>query len=170
MKGNKGITLVALVVTIIVLLILAGVTIAMLTGNNGILTQANKSKVTNIEATVDEDVKLALATARLKIANESATDNSYSAIKSFADSSKGIQKVIADDLANYSSSFTVDASLTTSNTFTITYSGQDYKNATNDSNATIVYTVTVDQYGVSCTIGRDATNKTVVYNTLTNVK
>ena len=37
--NNKGITLIALVITIIVLLILAGVSIAMLTGKNGILTQ-----------------------------------------------------------------------------------------------------------------------------------
>ena len=36
-KENKGITLIALVITIIVLLILAGVTIATLVGNNGIL-------------------------------------------------------------------------------------------------------------------------------------
>ena len=41
---NKGITLIALVVTIIVLLILAGVSIATLTGENGILTRANDSK------------------------------------------------------------------------------------------------------------------------------
>ena len=40
LKENKGITLIALVITIIVLLILAGVSIAMLTGQNGILTQA----------------------------------------------------------------------------------------------------------------------------------
>ena len=44
MKENKGITLIALIVTIIVLLILAGVSIAMLTGNNGILTQAKLAK------------------------------------------------------------------------------------------------------------------------------
>ena len=52
MKENKktvkikeqGITLIALVITIIVLLILAGVSIAMLTGNNGILTQAQRAK------------------------------------------------------------------------------------------------------------------------------
>ena len=43
-KLNKGITLIALVITIIVLLILAGVSIAMLTGENGILTQANNAK------------------------------------------------------------------------------------------------------------------------------
>ena len=43
-KNTKGITLIALVVTIIVLLILAGVSIAMLTGQNGILTQAQRAK------------------------------------------------------------------------------------------------------------------------------
>ena len=52
-----GITLIALVLTIIVLLILAGVSIAMLTGNNGILTQAQKAKTetenaANNEATI----------------------------------------------------------------------------------------------------------------------
>ena len=41
---SAGITLIALVITIIVLLILAGVSIAMLTGNNGILTQAKLAK------------------------------------------------------------------------------------------------------------------------------
>ena len=43
LKKNRGITLLALVVTIIVLLILAGVTIATLTGENGILTKASEA-------------------------------------------------------------------------------------------------------------------------------
>ncbi len=44
-KGKMaGITLIALVITIIVLLILAGVSIAMLTGDHGILRQAEKAK------------------------------------------------------------------------------------------------------------------------------
>ena len=56
---NKGITLIALVITIIVLLILAGVSIAMLTGENGILTQAqNASKQTEIG---EEKEQIALA-------------------------------------------------------------------------------------------------------------
>ena len=42
-KKQKGITLIALVITIIVLLILAGVSISMLTGENGILNQASKA-------------------------------------------------------------------------------------------------------------------------------
>ena len=39
---DKGITLIALVITIIVLLILAGVTIASITGENGILRESTK--------------------------------------------------------------------------------------------------------------------------------
>ena len=51
---NKGITLIALVITIIVLLILAGVSIAMLTGDNGILTQAQKAKNETKNAAANE--------------------------------------------------------------------------------------------------------------------
>ena len=43
-KRETGITLIALVISIIVLLILAGVTIAALSGDNGILTRAKESK------------------------------------------------------------------------------------------------------------------------------
>ena len=53
-EANKGITLIALVITIIVLLILAGVSIAMLTGENGILTQAQNAKNKTAEAEVQE--------------------------------------------------------------------------------------------------------------------
>ena len=47
MRNQRGITLVALVITIIVLLILAAVTIAALGGQNGILTNASRSQVAN---------------------------------------------------------------------------------------------------------------------------
>ena len=43
-QKNKGITLIALVVTIVVLLILAAVSISMLSGENGIIKQATQSK------------------------------------------------------------------------------------------------------------------------------
>lgn len=58
-KENEGITLIALVITIIVLLILAGVTIATLTGDNGILTKANKAKEQTEIGKEKEIVKLA---------------------------------------------------------------------------------------------------------------
>ena len=57
-KSTKGITLIALVVTIIVLLILAGVSIAMLTGNNGVLTQGNRAKEEQAHAAVREGIML----------------------------------------------------------------------------------------------------------------
>lgn len=42
--GDRGITLIALVITIIVLLILAGVSIMTLTGDNGLLNRTTKAK------------------------------------------------------------------------------------------------------------------------------
>ncbi len=56
-KNAKGITLIALVITIIVLLILAGISIAMLTGQNGILIQAQNSKTATKKAEVQERAK-----------------------------------------------------------------------------------------------------------------
>ena len=60
MKNNKGITLIALVITIIVLLILAGVSIAMLTGDNGILTKATESTKATDLAEVLERINMEL--------------------------------------------------------------------------------------------------------------
>ena len=60
-KNAKGITLIALVITIIVLLILAGVTIATLTGDNGILGKANDAKTQTEQAKEDENLKIAIA-------------------------------------------------------------------------------------------------------------
>ena len=58
LKRNKGITLIALVITIIVLLILAGVTIATLAGDNGILTNATEAKEETRYATIKEEKDL----------------------------------------------------------------------------------------------------------------
>jgi len=59
-KQEKGITLIALVVTIVVLLILAGVSIAMLSGENGIITNAQKAKEETKKSEATEELKLAL--------------------------------------------------------------------------------------------------------------
>ena len=63
-KSEKGITLIALVITIIVLIILASVSIAMLTGENGILNKATTAKERTLEAEDEEKVKLAVLAAR----------------------------------------------------------------------------------------------------------
>ena len=59
LKGSRGITLIALVITIIVLLILAAVSIATLTGENGILTQATRAGEETKNATEKEQIELA---------------------------------------------------------------------------------------------------------------
>ena len=73
-KERKGITLIALVITIIVLLILAGVSIAMLTGTNGILTQANNAKQATEESTEKEKRQLSQVEASTHLENYTYTD------------------------------------------------------------------------------------------------
>ena len=65
-KNEKGITLIALVITIIVLLILAGVTVATLKGDNGILTKTNEAKENTEIKTEKEIIKLAVLAASEK--------------------------------------------------------------------------------------------------------
>ena len=65
LKEKQGITLIALVVTIVVLLILAGVSIAMLTGDNGILSQAQNAKNQTEKAEDKERIKLAVNAAQI---------------------------------------------------------------------------------------------------------
>ncbi len=60
-KRNKGITLIALVVTIIVLLILAGISIAMLTGQNGILSRASEAQSKTSDAQNKEELEMAIS-------------------------------------------------------------------------------------------------------------
>ena len=59
-KNTRGITLIALVITIIVLLILAGVTIAALSGDNGILKRATEAKDTTQRQSLIEEVQVGI--------------------------------------------------------------------------------------------------------------
>ena len=59
LRKSKGITLIALVITIIVLLILAGVAISMLSGENGILRKAAEAKTKTEEGQNQESTALA---------------------------------------------------------------------------------------------------------------
>ena len=55
-KNENAITLIALVVTIVVLLILAGVSISMLGGENGIIKQAEDTKIMTRASSVEDEV------------------------------------------------------------------------------------------------------------------
>ena len=63
-KSESGITLIALVITIIVLLILAGVSISLVVGDNGVLKQASNAVIVNRTASAKEEIELAFVTAQ----------------------------------------------------------------------------------------------------------
>lgn len=64
-KNAKGITLIALIITIIILLILAGISIATLTGQNGILKKAEQSGINTTIAKEKEQIKIAYNSAMI---------------------------------------------------------------------------------------------------------
>ena len=70
LKSNKGITLVALVITIVVLLILAGVTLSLTLGQNGIITKAQLAQSKMDEAAFKEDLELKLINSQLQASGE----------------------------------------------------------------------------------------------------
>ena len=75
-KENKGITLIALVVTIILILVLAGTSISMLTGENGIITKAREAKEKTMQAKQDEADKMIIMEAMIKTAGTKVTNPS----------------------------------------------------------------------------------------------
>ena len=66
LKNKNGVTLIALAVTIIIMLILAGVTISMLTGNSGITTNASKARTKSYLADIKEEYELYLSEKRME--------------------------------------------------------------------------------------------------------
>ena len=61
-NNSNGITLIALVITIIVLLILAGISISMLSGDNGVLTKTTEAKIKTEKSQIIENAKLDILT------------------------------------------------------------------------------------------------------------
>lgn len=97
MKNKKGITLISLVVTIIILLILAGISIAMLSGDNGILKQAGSAKTQTDVAGEKEILQIASLAAISKekygdLTKDKLDDelNKYPEIESTEQTDKGI--------------------------------------------------------------------------------
>ena len=88
---NHGITLIALVITIIVLLILAGVSLSLIAGDNGILKRATDSKVVHETAQMQEEVDLALADLQAEYYETSASGTFADYVKAKLESDEGIK-------------------------------------------------------------------------------
>lgn len=136
MKNNKGITLIALVVTIIVLLILAGVSIAMLTGQNGILTRASEAGKDTAIANAKEKVTLAI--------NEAITDyykDTYTGSTTSTTTLYSASKAALDKLNNVEESGATIAVAESSGTTTvsITYKGTEEAKGTLDADGNFAW-------------------------------
>lgn len=132
MKNQNGITLIALVITIIVLLILAGISIAMLTGENGILTQASRSAANTKVAEAKE-----LATTEVAAQYAKFLENKYA-------SPTNPQTFIATAKTE-TDKYSIIAGQTSGGSITITPTGKSAANAditvagTIDENGTITW-------------------------------
>lgn len=73
-KQDKAITLVALIVTIIILLLLAGITISLVLGDNGILNRAKTSGEEYTKASIKEEIELGIADIAAELASKNPTE------------------------------------------------------------------------------------------------
>ena len=105
--GKKGITLIALVITIIVLLILAGVTIAALSGDNGILQNAARAKEESEKAEIIEQIRLDISDKQIENQGSISIEEFYEILRKYGSISsdetiltttKGKYKILISDI------------------------------------------------------------------------
>ena len=94
MKNNKGITLVALVITIIVLIILAGISINLILGDNGIITIAKKAKENTELAKIQEETELNELYTQLEFNGTGSGGTTYDAIAKLTEFKAAIANAI----------------------------------------------------------------------------
>ena len=74
-RKNKGITLIALIITIILLLILSSLAIATLTGENGLFARAKQAKQTQTESEMKEKLNLSIQELQVEKLAEATLDD-----------------------------------------------------------------------------------------------
>ena len=97
MNRNRGITLIALVITIIVLLILAGISISMLSGDNGLLNRTTEARERTIHANVFEQLQL----EELAHLTDKSTSRDTSTLIGYLQSKSIIGDEIGEDTGKY---------------------------------------------------------------------
>ena len=130
-KESKGITLIALVITIIVLLILAGVTINAISGNENAMEKAQEATQKTDISNAKEDCILTAITAKTNAYQASYVDNN---------ATKTIAQTVIDALKDKNNTQNGSASIEVANDGTVTISTTDYEvTGTVDSNGTLAF-------------------------------
>lgn len=145
MKNQRGVTLIALVVTIIVLIIIAGIAIAALMGDNGVIKRSKEAKKEQIVGEVKDEIVLAVASAKMLAEQKTVENSGFSASKDLKGSNSA-NLIIADlreELPTTKGYTLVVGGTETAATVAVTYQTAAYKSATNISDAAITVTITV---------------------------
>lgn len=159
LRNKKGITLIVLIITIIVLLIIAGVAISMAVKNDGILQKSQFATETYNKNTAIEKIELKIATARLKIYSTKGRNATLQEVADYfceqddveyvlkqSKSTAGLQKIDVSDvqsfftkLKNYTYEFEISDNLALTsidgNKYTSTYSGKENDNINSTTNS-----------------------------------
>lgn len=166
MKNQKGITLVALVVTIVVLLILAGTSIAMLSGDSGIISNAQKSTAANTEGDVRSRIEMAVNSAKTVVLARTSTDPEYNPQDS-ASEAEIVKNIITDlgftapdsisdtTLIDDEKGYTVSLA---SHVVTVTYTDSQFASGKK------VAGITLEPISATITIGTDNVTYEYTYN------
>ena len=121
LKFNSGITLIALIITIIVLLILAGVTIALVVGDNGVLNQAvNAADETN-RANVQSELEMAVSAVVADWSGARYVNGSNETLEDYMTLSRVEANMNTEDYDLKTFELNVE------NGTTVGYKGKDYK-------------------------------------------
>ena len=105
MRKEKGITLIALVITIIVLLILAGVTIVTLTGDNGLLTKAGDAKNATEIAEEKDIISISALQAQAEYEQGELEENRFSEALDANSKTGNKASIIASDIESFTVKF-----------------------------------------------------------------
>ena len=125
-KGQGGITLVALVVTIVVLLILAGITIALVFAQNGVVGKAQDAAAYSNKGTIADNVQGYIVSQQMEViqGKTPGTDGNITAGLKTALSAAGIS--VDETTGSGTITVNADTSVTIAGTITFTLNGQSY--------------------------------------------
>lgn len=100
--NQNGITLIALVVTIIVLIILAGISINLILGENGIITKTNEAKVENEKGRYKEEINILAMGESIKYQTDEITfDELISTVKTKIEEKSYVESVTQKKVSSY---------------------------------------------------------------------
>ena len=160
-KDNKGVTILALAVTVGVMFILAVMVSSTLKEDNGALKQVNVAKIEVLESTAREQVNNGVSALRFEIASLIASNRNYKANEHAGEIQDKLIQVLNNEIASLNGAFDYgDGKITgAANEFTVGYTGQDYQGACKNDSAKIVYTISLTDRGISVSGEVNATLK-----------